>query len=97
MKDQIEAVVKRRLFKFIKNRRQGYIEPQRKGTPKGDPIGFSRKKYYAALLCITDMSLSDIAALSNVSYNLLRKWRTESDFLKSIDDNIKGFCDTMEV
>ena len=27
-----------------------FEEPKRKGTPKGDPIGPSRKKYHAALL-----------------------------------------------
>lgn len=57
-----------------------YIEPTRKGTPKGDPVGFSATKYTATLACMKKIPLKKIAAQLNVSYGLLRKWRTEDNF-----------------
>ncbi len=61
-----------------------YEQPTRAGTSKGEKIGFSRKKYYAAMLAgITNWTLKDIAKSCDVSYGLLRKWRTDPEFYES--------------
>jgi len=79
------------LEKFLNEKLKNYMEPQRKGTPKGEPIGFSKQKYQATLLLMADMKQKDIAELIGVSYGLLRRWRTEKKFIemtKSIVTNI---------
>jgi hypothetical protein len=70
------------LEKFINEKLNNYVEPQRKGTPRGEPIGFSKQKYQATLLLMADMKQQDIAELIGVSYGLLRRWRTEKKFLE---------------
>jgi hypothetical protein len=62
---------------------KNYQEPSRAGTPKGDPIGFSKKKYKAVLLMAlypTCLKIIDIAKLAQVSENVLMVWRTQDDF-----------------
>jgi hypothetical protein len=68
------------LFTFIKEKIRDYREPTRKGTPKGEPIGFSKKKYALALIGISNAPLKISATLSLVDYQVLRKWNTEKDF-----------------
>ena len=45
----------------------------------------TRKKYHAALLCLTDHSVVDIAVLSDNSYGVLRKWRSQEEFKKIVE------------
>lgn len=78
MKDKI--IIKTVLHDFIDSKVNEYVEPSRQGTPKGDPIGFSRKKYIATLGMLTNQKLKDLAKSIGVSYGLLRKWTTEQDF-----------------
>lgn len=70
---------------FIEAKLRGYVEPERAGTPKGEPIGMSRKKYHAALLGLTSVDLRKQAKQIGVSYGVLRKWRTEEAFDLCID------------
>jgi len=70
------------LQKFINEKLNSYVEPQRKGTPRGEPIGFSKQKYKATLLLMTNMKQKEIAELIGVSYGFLRRWRTEKKFLE---------------
>jgi hypothetical protein len=73
------------LHQFIIEKYLSYEEPQRKGTPKGDPIGFSKKKYLASLLMLTNYKRKDIAKqYLGISYGLLRKWGTEYQFKETI-------------
>jgi len=76
MKTKIASILDR----FIYEKLEAYIEPTRKGTPKGDPIGFPNAKYAATLFSMKRMSVKDTAAQLNISYGLLRKWRTEEQF-----------------
>lgn len=78
MKDKI--IIKTVLHDFIDSKVNEYVEPCRQGTPKGDPIGFSRKKYIATLGMLTNQKLIDMAKSIGVSYGLLRKWTTEQEF-----------------
>ena len=66
---------------FIQQKLLNYVEPQRAGTAKGEPVGLSKTKYYAALLAgLTSLDLKRIAREVRVSYLLVRKWRTEEPF-----------------
>jgi hypothetical protein len=62
---------------FIVKKLQEYVEPTRAGTPKGQPVGLSRKKFHAAILCLTNVDLRKQAQIIRVSYGVLRKWRSE--------------------
>ena len=68
------------LDEFLSNKIERYKEPQRKGTPKGELIGFSKAKYSVILYSLTSMKLADLSKKTGVSYGVLRKWRTEKPF-----------------
>jgi hypothetical protein len=76
---------------FLMKKVERHIEPERKGTPKGKPIGFSRKKHAAALMCLKKNPLKFIAETVKVSHGLLRKWRTEDSF-KELVDSLAAEC-----
>ena len=80
------------LVRYIKEELRGYKEPERKGTPKGDPIGFSAKKYKTVLLSLTSMKVEEIAKEVNVSYGLLRVWRTEQHYKKTLEEHTRHFA-----
>jgi len=69
------------LERFIEDALGRFVEPTRKGLPKGSTIGPSRKKYHAALLtACTNLGLTQVASLTGISYGLLVKWRSEDAF-----------------
>jgi hypothetical protein len=70
-----------------------YEEPERRGTPRGEPIGFTKRKYIAALLCSKDIKQKQIAEITKVSHAMLRKWRTEDKFLEVTDNFMVEFVD----
>ena len=78
--------------RFILQKLNDRMETVRKGTPRGEPIGFSRSKYLATLLCLYRLPLREIAKNARVSYGLLRKWRTEEEFQKYIRQHEKEFA-----
>lgn len=81
------------LCKFILNKKLAHVEPERSKTPKGDPIGFSYKKYLASLYMMTDMPHVDIARELKIKHGVLRVWRTEREtFLKEIEKHCKEFA-----
>lgn len=58
-----------------------HVEPERAGTTRGDPIGFSHLKKAAALrVALTRKEKKQIAAGLAISYAGLRKWETEEAF-----------------
>jgi len=68
---------------LVKMMMENYHEPTRAGTPKGERIGFSRKKKRAALLMILypyGLGLKEIAKIASVPPGVLRIWRTEAAF-----------------
>jgi len=87
----IRVDVKGLLLSFIKEKREGYVEPSRKGTPRGEIIGLSSEKYMASLFMLTSMDLKRISERSKVSYGLIRKWRTETLFKGQIEKHIMEF------
>jgi hypothetical protein len=88
---EFSEIVRGLLYRFIKIKMAGYAEPTRKGTPKGEPIGMSRKKFHAALLCLTNIPLVEIAGLVGTSHNMIRVWRTELAFKKKVEDLSEEF------
>lgn len=69
-----------------------HSEPQRKGTPKGETIVFGDKKYKAILFSLIGNSVKHTAKVADVSYGVLRKWRTEPDFKKQADMHLREFA-----
>lgn len=82
------------LQKFIKEKGANYVPPERRGTPKGDPIGFSSEKYEATLFMLTDMKQKDMADKLGISHGLLRKWNTEEPFKEEVKRHLSEFVTT---
>jgi hypothetical protein len=80
------------LPRFLKEKEKDYEEPTRKGTPKGENIGFSLQKYRATLYALTSVDLTEMSKKLGVSYGLLRKWRTEPTFKEQIEEHIQNFA-----
>jgi hypothetical protein len=84
------------LTRFIREKLAQHVEPTRLGTPRGAPIGFSRKKMTAALFALTRADVKQTANEARVSYGLVRKWRTEAAFKVLVgrleDDFVERFC-----
>jgi hypothetical protein len=74
-----------------------YVEPTKKGTPKGEEVGFSRIKYSATLLALRESVLDDGPDLKGqatelgISYGVLRKWRAEERFKEMVAKHEKEF------
>jgi hypothetical protein len=70
-----------------------YEEPERVGVPRGEPVGFSAKKFHAALAMVLKPSftLAEIAGLVGVSAGQVRVWRTEEPFKKLAEELQVGF------
>ena len=73
-------------FAFIAEKSVVYEEPERKGTPRGEKIGFPKKKYLASLFVgISNFKAKDLAEglqKHGLTHGLIRKWKTEDDFKK---------------
>jgi hypothetical protein len=65
------------LADLIHEKAAAYVEPQRKGTPRGQEVGFPLKKYIATLVELTNIPAKQVAEKLGVSFGLLRKWKTE--------------------
>ena len=81
------------LEKFIRDKIARYKPTERKGTPKGDPIGFSESKYKAALSMILDFYQKEIAAELGISFGVYRKWNTEEEFKSLINELCEEFVE----
>ena len=90
---KIQSIQNSLLSKFISEKSRAYIEPQREGTPKGETIGFSMRKYLATLYMLRTFKQKDISDLIGVSHGLLRVWRTEETFKKTITGNCIEFSE----
>ncbi len=85
------------LEEFFSNKISTHVEPSRRGTPRGNPIGFTKVKYQAVLVStLTNINLIKLAGKLEGSYNVLRKWNTKVDFkacCNSISDEFKAIID----
>jgi hypothetical protein len=84
------------LTRFLREKLAGHVEPTRQGTPRGAPVGFSRKKLAAALFAVTSADVKPTAREVGVSYGVVRKWRTEPAFKALVerleDEFVERFC-----
>src|SRR5262245_35287962 len=84
------------LTRFLREKLAGHVEPTRQGTPRGVPVGFSRKKLTAALFAVTSTDVKPTAREVGVSYGVVRKWRTEPAFKALVDrledELVERFC-----
>jgi hypothetical protein len=80
------------LEQFIEEKKEQYKEPERKGTPRGRPVGFSKRKYLSSLWMMTNLIQKDIAGKTGVSYGLLRKWNTQEGFKDVLRDHCDEFA-----
>ncbi len=65
---------------FINDKVKNYIAPEKEGVPKGDEIGFSKKKHHASLLILRMDSLKEIANKVKAPYGTARNWKTDKGF-----------------
>ena len=80
------------LSDFLELKARNYVEPKRAGTPKGERVGFSKRKYVASLcLALTNLKLKEQAEKLDVTYGLLRKWASEADFRAEIAKHRQDF------
>jgi len=89
------------LESFINKKIKNYVPPEKKGVPRGEPIGFPREKYYASLLLLHTDSLKDIAKKVNSPYGSLRNWKAEGEFNEMVHRHatefIKSFRKSIEI
>jgi hypothetical protein len=69
------------------------MEPSRRGASRGEPLGFSKKKYIATLYFLTAEKQISIAMEQGLSYGLLRKWKTEEPFKTLVRKHCQEFAD----
>lgn len=70
-----------------------YIDPDRKGTPKGEKIGLSKKKRRAAYLMTLHpeaASLREIAEIAGTSEGTIKVWRTQGAFNMAMDEGAEA-------
>jgi hypothetical protein len=93
----VRAKIKKKLldlfYKWADPQLDKYEEPERVGVPRGEPVGFSAKKFHAALAQVLKPSftLAEIAELIGVSAGQVRVWRTEEPFKKLAEELQAGF------
>jgi hypothetical protein len=91
-KKYLDAVNAENLIRtWIEAELKDYQEPIRKGTAKGDSIGFSLSKQKAVrwMLFYRPFKLDFIAKCAKVSPGVLRVWKTEEPFQKEIKATAK--------
>jgi len=80
---------------FIKSEMEHYEKPKdRKGTPRGEPLGPSKKKYMASLYCAIGYKLKHISMKLNIPYGTLRNWNCKDHyFCKLVKEKRDNFFD----
>jgi hypothetical protein len=79
---------------FIDSKLANYVEPTKKGTPKGEPVGFSLTKYKATLYALRSEDVKAQSKALGISYGLLRKWRTEEAFKRLVFQHREEFANS---
>lgn len=90
-------VENRILSDFIANKQLDYEEPERKGTPRGEKIGFPSHKYLASLFVgLTNLSqkkiAEDLGPKHGIKYGVLRNWCREKTFQEQAKEHAIEFA-----
>jgi len=82
------------LSRFTTEKAEGYVEPTREGTARGNPIGFPREKHLAVLSrALIEPNLKGLAEKLNISYGVLRNWSTEREFKRLMQQYREEFIE----
>jgi transcriptional regulator with XRE-family HTH domain len=81
------------LSRFIMEKIDKYIEPQRRGIARGEKVGLSLDKYIASLFMLYNMKQKEMAEKIGISHGLLRKWNTEEDFQTMVLKHCEEFAE----
>ena len=81
------------LESFLGKKLNSYREPTREGTGKGERVGFSKKKYHAALLALTSDSVVDQANTVGGRYPVVLNWRSQPEFKEAVAQLVEEFSD----
>jgi hypothetical protein len=81
------------IISFFKERLRSWVEPNRKGVPKGEPYGMSYVKALSALLFLTNFKPKDVADTVEASHGVVRVWRTERYFQDTIKRHRRIFAE----
>jgi len=68
---------------------KGYVEPTRKGTAWGKPVGFSARKLQAAILMAlypNIFQMKELSGLVHVSAGVLKLWYRDEAFKKAVKE-----------
>ena len=71
------------LNRFMLEAMDEFVPAERKGATKGEKIGYSHQKYSALFHLMRNWPLKEVAKAAAVSYGVLRKWKTEKEFMKA--------------
>ena len=74
-----------------------FPDPERNGTPRGEPIGFGREKRMVACLLPLNpaFKFGEVATLAGVSPRVLRVWRTEDAFERLVKESEEVLADIL--
>lgn len=83
---------------FFDNKISKHVEPKRVNVPRGKKIGHSRAKYEAALVgTLYNFNLKELADHLKGSYEVIRKWKTETDFKELCTAILKEFIWNIDI
>jgi hypothetical protein len=88
-----EILVSSTLLNFLRDKVGTYIPPEKENSAPGRPSVFGHQKYGASLYMLTSTSQKDIAKNLKVPYDLFRKWNTQPEFKKMVQENMDQFVD----
>jgi hypothetical protein len=78
------------LSQIFQEKTLSYREPERKGIPRGQLIGFSPQKFIAAFLTATGRGPQEIFNLlksfNGPSYGTIKNWSTQEEFQKRVNE-----------
>lgn len=81
------------LYRYLNYELERYVEPSRKGTPRGEMVGLSKKKFTAALLTgLTNLPWKEIAGRLGTSQGMLKKWCIEPEYKKTVEKHRKALA-----
>lgn len=73
------------LQQFINKKIGSHVNPERKGSVRGERIGDTKERLAAAGFSLTNLTGKRISELLNLSYNSLRQWKTQLHFNELIE------------
>lgn len=79
------------IVKFFNDKLAKCPEPTRRGKSRGKNIGFSRKKYAASLMALTNSTQEDIAKQLNIPVGSIRNWYMQDPFMDLVFEHVEEF------